>query len=279
MPELPEVEVIARGLRKSIMGKEVSAVKLARRDMLWSPCRDFVRIIKGSTIASIGRKGKYLLLRLDNEYTLLIHLGMTGQFWLSHHSEAIAPHTHLIVRIKDSDDELRLRDPRRFGGIALLKTSAEMLHPRLARVGPDPFEMDAEEFARRLSGSASAIKAVMLKQDVVSGLGNIYVDESLWAARIHPLSPASRIRKDRLRALHRLLLEILERSIAFGGSSISDFVSHLGSPGYFQNEHRVYGKSGQPCQRCNRKMVKLNVAGRGTTVCNSCQRPPAGKAK
>lgn len=272
MPELPEVEVIARGLRARLVGHVLENVRLLRRDVLWRRIPDFENKLEGRRAAAVVRRGKYLLLRLSGGLTLLVHLGMTGRLWLADEAEPPAPHTHFRAGLAGLPLELRLRDPRRFGGMDLFSTAREAGHPRLVRVAPDPFQMPAPEFAERIRARHAPIKAVLLNQSVVGGLGNIYADESLWAARIHPLARADMLKRPRLVALHGALLAVLERAIAFGGSSISDFVDHLGAPGYFQNEHRVYGRAGRPCPRCGRTLARAIVAQRGTTFCPRCQR-------
>ena len=275
MPELPEVEVIARGLDERLAGRCIEHAELSRPDLLWRPVSRFAQRLQGRRVREVVRRGKYLLVRLD-EATLLIHLGMSGQLWLSPRGEPRRVHTHLVLRVEGEREEVRLRDPRRFGGLDLLSKGEEESHPRLARLAPDPFALSPAEFAARVHSHHSPVKAVLLQQSVVAGLGNIYVDESLWAARLHPVRLADTIPRPRLTELHGELVRILDRAIAFGGSSISDFVSHLGRPGYFQNEHRVYGKAGQPCPRCERPLVKIVVAQRGTTLCPRCQRKVTG---
>ncbi len=276
MPELPEVEVIARGLARQILGRALERVRLLRADMLWQRIPDFERRLAGRTVREVVRRGKYLLVRLSGDLTLVVHLGMTGRLWLTGRDEPLAPHTHFIAGIAGLPVELRLRDPRRFGGLDLFPTRDEARHPRLLRVSPDPFQINAELFADRIALRRAPIKAALLNQTVVGGLGNIYADESLWAARIHPSARADRLARRRLLRLHAELLKVLERAIQFGGSSISDYVDHLGTPGYFQNEHRVYDKAGEPCPRCGKPLSRAVVAQRGTTYCSRCQRRQQG---
>ncbi len=281
MPELPEVETVARGLQKQIAGRRILSVTLGKTDFIDNP-QDIEKELPGRAIGSVVRYGKFLLLRLtqkedagetDRESALLVHLGMTGMLRPQPAGEPHAKHTH-VVALLDDGRELRYIDPRRFGRMAYL--AGESLQEELRRFGADPLEAGLEEFTARIRGKRARIKALLLDQRVLRGVGNIYTDESLWKARIHPKRLGARLGKEQVKELYRALQGILERAIVMRGSSIADFLDAEGQPGEYQRHHRAYGREGKPCFRCKTRIKRVIVAGRSSYFCPQCQKAPRG---
>jgi formamidopyrimidine-DNA glycosylase len=284
MPELPEVETVARGLQSTVAGRRILRVTLGKTDFIDNP-EDVIRELPGSEIRVVERFGKFLLLRLrreaaaagpDNEAALLVHLGMTGMLspWAA--EQPHAKHTHALMALDDGR-ELRYVDPRRFGRIAYLPP--EVLREELKRFGADPLLVGLEEFAERIHSRTSRIKALLLDQSVLRGVGNIYADESLWRAKIHPERLGSSLTPKELKALYRALQAILNRAILMRGSSISNFVDAEGLPGEYQAHHKAYGREGRPCLRCKTPMRRIIVAGRSSFFCPTCQPAPRKRRK
>ena len=259
MPELPEVETIVRSLAPKLAGKRVLAVTFfAPRVMRGAPSP----LLAGHSVLEVTRHGKHILFRFDHG-TLAIHLGMTGKL-------LIDGETTPYLRAEIVFDGLRLLfdDIRQFGRMAW----SHSLPENVARLGPDPLEIPALAFAVRLRGKRGGVKALLLNQVFLRGLGNIYVDEALHRAGVHPLSVAARLSAKRALALHGVIVTGLEEALAVGGSSISDYVDSDGSKGSFQERHRVYGREGLPCGVCGAAIVRIVVAQRGTHFCPKCQR-------
>jgi formamidopyrimidine-DNA glycosylase len=291
MPELPEVETVARGLQASVAGRRILSVTLRKADFVDDPAL-LERELPGRQIARIGRYGKFMLLQLANaspspqsveppqkldtqsfQEALLVHLGMTGNLAPYAAAEPLEKHTH-ITFVLDDGRELRYTDARRFGRMAYL--SGETLAAELKRFGADPLEVSREDFFALVHGSKARIKALLLDQTVLRGVGNIYADESLWRAKIHPATPGERLTPQQAETLRKALKDILLRAIAKKGSSISDFVDTNGRSGSYQNYHRVYGQEGKPCHRCSTPIRRIIVAGRSSHFCPACQPKPRG---
>lgn len=279
MPELPEVETVARGLQRQIVGRRILSITLGKTDFIDNP-EEIEKELPGRAIRGVVRYGKFLLLRLtqkenaeeaDREAALLVHLGMTGMLRPQPAAEPHAKHTH-VVALLDDGCELRYTDPRRFGRMAYL--AGELLQKELRRFGADPLEAGLEEFTARIRGKRARIKALLLDQRVLRGVGNIYADESLWKARIHPKRPGARLRRVEVEELYRALQAILERAIVMRGSSIADFLDAEGQPGEYQRHHRAYGREGRPCFRCRTRIKRVIVAGRSSYFCPQCQKAP-----
>jgi formamidopyrimidine-DNA glycosylase len=284
MPELPEVETVARGLQREVAGQKILTVSLGKTDFIDNP-EMLERQLPGRTIVRVERYGKFLLLRLDaNEVAgadgagsaLLVHLGMTGLLMPHAVNDPHAKHTHVVLALGDGR-ELRYVDPRRFGRIAYL--AGEILSRELERFGADPLEADIEEFSKRIRQRKARIKALLLDQSVLRGVGNIYADESLWKARIHPAQIGARLKQPQVKSLYAELQRILQKAIALRGSSISDFLDAEGMPGEYQLHHRVYGREGKLCFRCKTKIRRIIVAGRSSYFCPVCQRAPKAVKK
>jgi formamidopyrimidine-DNA glycosylase len=291
MPELPEVETVARGLRKTILGRRILSVHLGKTDFIDDPVA-LEQHLPGRTIEAVDRYGKFILLRLspmapqpENAPTqngdsapaaLLVHLGMTGQIGSLSAAQPHAKHTHVVMPLDDSR-ELRYTDPRRFGRLAYLDQA--LLEKELPRFGADPLEISASEFSAQTRSRRARIKALLLDQSFLRGVGNIYADESLWRAKIHPARLASSLSATQGRTLHRTLRAVLQKAIAMHGSSISDFLDADGEPGWYQGQHRVYNREGRTCYRCGSVIRRMIVAGRSSYFCPTCQPIPRGLAK
>ena len=276
MPELPEVETVARGLREVLPGRRVLSVRLGKTDFIDDPAA-LEQDLPGGTFARIRRLGKYLLLDLEprktpaEESSLLIHLGMTGKISVCPPETPVELHTHVFLALDDGR-ELRYNDVRRFGRMALLAHGA---HERvLGGLGLEPLEITAAEFRTRIQARKSRIKAVLLNQTVVRGIGNIYADESLWRAKVHPEKIGTQLNDGESRRLHRALQHILREAIRLRGSSISDYVDLDGGRGEFQQKHRAYQLDGKKCFRCGTIIRRIIVAGRSSHFCPQCQPAP-----
>lgn len=272
MPELPEVETIVRGLREKLIGRQIRSVRVRTATLLRSPLRSFRKQLTGAIIKKIERKGKFILIGLGNGSTLLIHLKMTGQLLLIPEGRPADKHTHLIFNLQPRDLQLRYRDVRKFGFLGLLTPGQEW--PPLADLAPDPFDLTARDFYERLQQKKRAIKPLLLDQRFISGLGNIYVDESLFRSRIHPLTSSRTLNWDQARGLHRLMRQVLREAIKAKGTTVSDYRGPEGIVGGFQHYLRVYDCTGEPCRFCGTAIHKTRVGGRGTHFCPSCQIPP-----
>lgn len=279
MPELPEVETVVRGLRLSLPGRTVTDVRFGKTDFVDNVAA-IAEQLPGTRISAIKRLGKFICIELDSgagkgvanpRYNLIIHLGMTGQLTLPHSGEAVAPHTHVFFGLDDGR-EIRYTDIRRFGRMLLIAESE--LGNFLAQLGKEPLEIGAEEFCALLGSRRTRIKALLLDQRVLGGIGNIYADESLFRARLHPMRIAEKLSKRELLALHAAIRTVLADAIRFRGSSISDYVDSNGNRGEFQLRHRVYQREGKPCFRCKSAIRRVIVAGRSSHYCPRCQPAP-----
>lgn len=282
MPELPEVETLVRGLRRTIVGRRILEVRLGQTDFM-DDAAAIARGLPGCRIAAVERVGKFFLLRLEppaaagnghEPAALLVHLGMTGHLSPHRPEEPLPKHTHVVLPLDDGR-ELRYTDPRRFGRMALLCGAA--LAGEIARHGAEPLEISEADFLQRLAARRARLKALLLDQRFLHGIGNIYADESLWHARLHPLRIAATLTRPQARALHRAMRKVLAAAIRAGGSSISDYRDADGRPGWFQIRHRAYDREGQPCFRCRARIRRMVVAGRSSHFCPRCQKaPPRG---
>jgi formamidopyrimidine-DNA glycosylase len=276
MPELPEVETVVRGLRGALVGRRIVGVRFGKTDFIDDPVA-LGESLPGSRIARVERFGKFVTLALEplahtsRPFHLFVHLGMTGQLIPRHEFEVVAKHTHAFVELDDGR-ELRYTDPRRFGRIMLVPESG--METFRLKLGRDPLEISEKEFIACLGPRRARIKSLLLDQSVLRGMGNIYTDESLWRARIHPARQAAALSAKQLKSLYRAMRRVLEAAIRMRGSSISDYLDAEGLPGDYQSRHRVYGRAGKPCPRCRAKIRRIVVAGRGSYFCPRCQPPP-----
>src|SRR3981081_3745508 len=272
MPELPEVETVARGLRQAILGRRILSVTLGKTDFIDDPAA-LEQHLPGRQIEAVERYGKFMLLRLSAvngksfaatngdpaPASLLVHLGMTGQIAPSPAGRPLEKHTHVCMLLDDGR-ELRYTDARRFGRIAYLTKA--LLAEELTGFGADPLEVSKEEFADRICGRRARVKALLLDQSVLRGVGNIYADESLGKAKIHPARLGANLTRKQAHTLRRVLQDILRKAIVLRGSSISDFLDAEGEPGEYQRHHRAYGREGKNCYRCTTAIRGVIVAGR-----------------
>jgi len=228
--------------------------------------------LPGAIIREIRRKGKFILFDLIPDRTLILHLKMTGQVLLEPPSNLADRHTHVIFSFFASDFQMRYRDIRKFGFFDLVSGDSGPINTYLKHIGPDPFQISASEFRKIVLSRKRAIKSVLLDQSLISGLGNIYVDESLFQAKIHPQTESGLLPSARLRRLHQVIREILTQAISLQGSTLKDYRRPDGTSGGFQSRHQVYGRTGSPCPFCQTPIEKIRVAGRGTHFCPHCQK-------
>jgi len=284
MPELPEVETLVRGLRQAILGRRIVSITLGKTDFIDDPAA-LERHLPGRQIEAVERYGKFMLLRLSAvtrdsvagsngdaaPASLLVHLGMTGHIAPAPAGQPLEKHTHVCLLLDDGR-ELRYTDARRFGRIAYLTKA--LLVEELTRFGADPLEVSKEEFADRICGRRARIKSLLLDQSVLRGVGNIYADESLWRAKIHPARLGEKLSRKEAETLRRMLQDILRKAIVLRGSSISDFLDAEGEQGEYQRHHRAYGREGKNCYRCKTPIRRAIVAGRSSYFCPRCQPSP-----
>jgi len=284
MPELPEVETIANGLNKRVAGERIESVWVGNKpEPLKSTAAEIARTLEGARVDQVRRVGKHIVFDLQpaRRYSggspqsngerqreqmsqWIVHLGMTGRMLVAAAATEIPKHTHLVARLA-SGRELRFVDPRRFGRL-------EVCHGGFNGPGAEPLTIGVEEFAGLFHKRAAPIKALLLNQTLLHGVGNIYADESLFRAGVRPRRRANTLTGEELARLHGALREVLKEAIAAGGSSVSDYVDADGEEGFFQLQHRAYGREGLPCLACKSKIKKIVVAGRGTHYCPKCQR-------
>ncbi len=277
MPELPEVEVIARGLAAVLEGRRVTRVDLRRPDIVRGH-RDLLSLpLERRRIVRIRRAGKLVRFEFTGDIVVCVHLGMSGRLLALTPDAPVESHTHLRVRFGEAPVELRYCDPRRFGGVWIMNgdRGADWAGRRLPPIASDPLELTLEQW-RGLLKRRRQIKALLMAQEPISGIGNIYCDESLHRAGIHPLTRACDLDDALVARLCRAVRRVLAEAIAAGGSSISDYRGADNQPGTFHRRHRVYGREGRPCRRCRTPIERIVVAGRGTHLCPRCQRLTAG---
>jgi formamidopyrimidine-DNA glycosylase len=271
MPELPEVETTRRGLEPHLAGRRIVGVAVRHRGLRWKVRADLGRLLTGRTIRRLSRRSKYLLIDCDGGW-LIVHLGMSGSLRVVPADLPPAKHDHIDI-VLDSGKALRLTDPRRFGAVLWTEGPPER-HPLLRGLGPEPFapEVDGRWLAARTRGRKAAIKNLLMDNRLVCGVGNIYANESLFRAGIHPARAAGRISQARYARLVAAVRETLEAAIRAGGSTLRDFVHADGSPGNFQQEYFVYDRAGEPCKRCGTPVRAVRIGQRAAFYCPRCQR-------
>jgi formamidopyrimidine-DNA glycosylase len=283
MPELPEVETIARGVNARVRGDRIVHAWFAAHNRLFkTPAVTQVKGLEGRVLLAVHRTGKHIVCELAKapkvnlngtadlqpDAQWIVHLGMTGRLLVTTPDAAVAAHTHARVQL-ESGKELRFVDPRRFGKLDFRDLGSG---DAFNAAGSEPLLIAQDEFAALFRGRKLAIKAALLNQSLLSGVGNIYADESLFHAGIRPRREAGRLSRAELERLRVALKTVLEHAIQLGGSSVSDYVDAEGMRGFFQLEHCVYLRTGQPCRRCNTPIRRVIIAGRGTHFCPKCQR-------
>jgi formamidopyrimidine-DNA glycosylase len=278
MPELPEVETVANGVDARVRGQRIVSVWTSGKPQTFKSAEaEIVEALTGARIERVRRVGKTIVMDLKKgsgsraqgaekarEAQFLVHLGMTGRLLVSQADVPLPPHTHAVLSLADKR-EVRFVDPRRFGRLSVVTGG-------YAGPGVEPTTVTAEEFAKRFKGRKLAIKAALLNQSILHGVGNIYADESLFRAGIRPRKQAGKLTKVELGKLHSALQQVLAHAIKLGGSSVSDYVDADGIRGFFQLEHKVYGRAGEDCLDCGAGLKKIVVGGRTTVYCPGCQR-------
>ena len=272
MPELPEVETTRRGLRPHSEGRRLERLVIRERRLRWPVAADAEAQVAGRLIREVGRRGKYLLFRLDADITMMLHLGMSGHVRVVPQSHSLRPHDHLDFCL-DSGEVLRFNDPRRFGSLHVTADLPEM-HPLLARLGPEPLAaaFHGDYLYQAARGRRVAVKSFIMNSQVVVGVGNIYATESLHRAGIHPARPAGRIARHRFEHLAAAIRAVLTEAIRAGGTTLRDFSGTDGVPGYFQQTLDAYGRGGEPCRQCGRRLRESRLGQRATVYCPACQR-------
>ncbi|HEV3513278.1 MAG TPA: bifunctional DNA-formamidopyrimidine glycosylase/DNA-(apurinic or apyrimidinic site) lyase [Candidatus Sulfotelmatobacter sp.] len=278
MPELPEVETIARGLARRVTGEIIESVWLGqKKEPLKSSAREIAAALEQSRIAAVRRMGKHIVFDLDRAANggkparrkqekgaqWIVHLGMTGSLRICEPQTDVAKHTHAILKLS-SGRELRFVDPRRFGRLSV--------STKFDAAGIEPLEVDLDRFVTLFRGRKTPIKSALLNQNLLRGVGNIYADESLFRAGLRPRRRASSITREQLGKLFLAVKEVLTEAIALGGSSISDYVGAEGEEGFFQLQHRVYGREGERCLICKTRIKRVVIAGRSSHYCPRCQK-------
>lgn len=274
MPELPEVETIARGLDRRVRGEAIESVWLGKHpEPLKSAARQIAEALTGTRIAQVKRVGKHIVFDLapgsphngNASAQWIVHLGMTGRMLVSSPDEDVPKHTHAIARLS-SGRELRFVDPRRFGRLSVVSEQA------FTGPGTEPLTVSPGEFAELFRGRKTPIKSALLNQKLLHGVGNIYADESLFRAGIRPRRQAGGLTRAELTRLHAAVKQVLKEAIKLGGSSVSDYVDAEGREGFFQLQHRVYMRTGKPCLVCKRPIKRIVLGGRSTHFCPKCQK-------
>jgi formamidopyrimidine-DNA glycosylase len=270
VPELPEVETVVRDLRPQLVGRRLCAIRVGKKALRQAWASGWTKRLTGRDVRTVRRRGKWLLIDLDAGL-LVVHLGMTGQLTVAPADHPQADHTHFVADLDDGR-QLRFRDIRRFGSVTLWGDADTFASALDGRLGPEPFDLPAEHFRAALADTRRCLKAVLLDQRVVAGVGNIYADESLFEAKL----PPGRLGRDATPAeadrLRRAIITVLNRAIERRGSSIRNYVGGSGLRGSYQEEFRAYGRTGQPCPRCRTPIERQRLAGRSTHYCPKCQR-------
>jgi len=276
MPELPEVETTRRGLAPHLQGRLIQAVTLRRPDLRWPIPPEIARDLPGQRITGVRRRAKYLLMDVESGDSALLHLGMSGSLRVLPADTAVRSHDHVDIALaakgRGAAQVLRFNDPRRFG--SLLWQPAGQTHELLQGLGPEPLseEFDGDYLFELSRGRKAPVKTFLMDQAVVVGVGNIYVAESLYRAGISPLRAAGRVSRERYLALAGAVKDILGHAITRGGTTLRDFISPDGAPGYFEQELSAYGRGGEPCPRCGRPMKQATIGQRATVWCGHCQK-------
>lgn len=271
MPELPEVETVKKSLEKLYLNRTINHVEVLLPRMILSNVDEFKNILQGSTFSSFRRIGKYLLLDLSNNYTIISHLRMEGKYIKRKKDEAINSHTRVVFHL-DNNEKMCYDDSRSFGIMKLVKTCEVMLQKEISKLGPEPFIATPEYLYSCLQKQNCEIKASLLNQEIMTGLGNIYVDEVLFKCKLNPYMRSNLITLEQCRDIIDKSIITLEHAINLGGSTISSYHPESGVDGRFQNELLAYGKSNTKCPNCNTIMRKDKLSGRGTTYCPKCQK-------
>jgi formamidopyrimidine-DNA glycosylase len=269
MPELPEVETIVRDLREDIAGQRILSAKFITRSV-WRNRVPQAKALVGASIERLDRKGKNILIFLSNGLVLVVHLKMTGRLTIEDPVSPLKKHTHFLMLLEKG--ELRFNDIRRFGYLDLVDSSQLDKVAYLIRLGPDALAISREDFIELVRTHKRIIKALLLDQDAISGMGNIYTDEALFRAGIFPKKVSSSLSVVRAGKLYDAMIETLNLAIISRGSTIDNYVGGRGTPGLFQNQHLVYGRQGKPCAKCGGPIKRIIIGSRSTHYCPHCQK-------
>jgi len=272
MPELPEVETIVRNLSSKLKGLEISSVRIIYPPVLRNKKPSLINDLKGRKVVGVRRRGKMLLINFERNLSLLIHLKMTGQLLFYPGGKPWDKHTHFILSFKDEKNELRFRDVRKFGFISCIRNLDISCADELKNLGPEPLEIDFSLFKKLFQGRKARLKSLLLNQNFIAGIGNIYADEILFQAKLHPLTPAPHLGDDDLRRLLKAMRGVLRKAIVHKGSSIRSFTNAEGKRGKFQNYHQVYGREFQSCFICGEQIKRIRLGGRSSFFCPRCQK-------
>lgn len=271
MPELPEVETVARGLATQLVGRRIQSALLRRDGLRYPFPTGFAEGLVSREVKRITRRAKYILVALEGEKTWITHLGMSGKLlYYQGKIESVDKHEHVRLTL-DNGAILAYIDPRRFGAMDLANTADLQAHRWLSRLGPEPLEVGADAVWPGISASSTPIKQRIMDAEVVVGVGNIYASEALFRAGIHPLSPSSSLTEKQWSILFSAIQDVLKEAIISGGSTLRDYVRSSGDVGYFQHRFRVYGRDSKACGQCSTPIAKLTQAGRSSFYCPSCQ--------
>ncbi|MCI5057084.1 MAG: bifunctional DNA-formamidopyrimidine glycosylase/DNA-(apurinic or apyrimidinic site) lyase [Flavobacteriales bacterium] len=270
MPELPEVETVCRGLRPYLEGFVLDSVILNRSDLRYPFPPDFRKCLRKVRVKTVDRKAKYILIHLENNYTLLIHLGMSGRLLINPKAPSIHDHVHFILE----EGNIIYKDPRRFGFMDLIPTAKIGQHKFLKKLGIDPLSntLTSTYLEAHFKKREVSIKKILLSQNIIAGLGNIYVNEALFASGIHPKKNCNELKSRELKKLCEAIKSVLKKAILSGGSTLNDHRQVDGTLGYFQHEFKVYGKENLPCELCANPIKRIVQSGRSTFYCESCQK-------
>lgn len=275
MPELPEVETSLRGIAPYLIGQRVTEVRVRQAKLRWPVTPEIPTVLPGKRLVELQRRGKYLLFSFtgdNNQGTLILHLGMSGSLRILDPSSAVQKHDHFEL-VFETGKALRLRDPRRFSAV-LWTTKSPLEHPLLKNLGPEPLEpgFTGDLLQQQAGHRRVAVKNLVMDSRVVVGVGNIYANEALFRAGIHPKRRCDRISRDRYQNLAQCIVQVLQEAIAQGGTTLQDFQREDGRPGYFAQQLRVYGRTGEPCPDCGSPILQATIGQRSAFFCSHCQR-------
>jgi formamidopyrimidine-DNA glycosylase len=276
MPELPEVETVVRELRPKLVGRRLRSVATSAKKLrfAWQPAWELR--LTGRRVEAIRRRGKWIMIDLDDGAALLGHLGMTGKLRVVRADAQQEQHTHLVFALDDGH-ELRYRDVRRFGSLRYTPDAGDIESLMGEALGPEPWDLEPEEWYQSLRRSRRSLKAILLDQTVVAGVGNIYADEALFAAKLSPRLAGAKVNRKQAERLRRAIIAVLDRAIVARGSTIRDYVGGNGRRGRYQRKLLAYGRAGQPCSNCGRLIQCIRLAGRATHYCPRCQPLPRNR--
>ncbi|KJU74556.1 5-hydroxymethyluracil DNA glycosylase [Pediococcus damnosus LMG 28219] len=273
MPELPEVETVKRGLEALVVGKKIKKIDVYYPKMVLPNESEFIKALTGKTILGIDRRGKYLLFHFNDQQSMVSHLRMEGKYSVHSHEVPLNKHDHVVFEFTDGT-ELRYNDTRKFGRMVLVPTGEEHTVAGLKTIGPEPTPetLSVDYLVETMKKHHKSIKSFLLDQNMIAGLGNIYCDEVLWLAKIHPLQPTNTVPLGKIVTLRQKIFDELTLAIKAKGTTVFSYLDASGHAGSFQNQLHVYQRTGKPCERCGTPIERIKVAQRGTHFCPFCQK-------